>query len=109
MGPSRNDQAGLPLFWARSFSNAPVRSQNSRIARSWAGKSICVSTLSKDMCHSLFTCIVSRPQHEVNGFTFILRARNASVLLLVQPMLDDRREVGGADAGGFARRDAIAA
>src|SRR5437588_76617 len=46
MGPSRKDHFGLPRFFSRSLLKASIRCQKSRMARSWAGKSICVSTLS---------------------------------------------------------------
>src|SRR5581483_49427 len=49
MGPSRKDQRGPPLFFCRSCSNALIFCQNFRTARSWAGKSTCVSTFSNGM------------------------------------------------------------
>src|SRR5262249_25655666 len=39
IGPSRNDQRGLPRFSSFRFSKMPCWSQNARIARSKAGKS----------------------------------------------------------------------
>src|SRR5688572_26887949 len=53
MGPSRNDHFGLPRFCARNLSNAWVRSQNSRMERSRAGKSTWVSTFSSGMAGKL--------------------------------------------------------
>src|SRR5438105_4533629 len=49
MGPSRKDQRSPPLFLMRKSSKMLWRCQKSRTARSAAGKSTCVSTLSNGM------------------------------------------------------------
>src|SRR6476660_1382278 len=49
IGPSRKDQRGLPRFLARNFSKICRSSHQRRVARSRAGKSTWVSTLSKGM------------------------------------------------------------
>src|SRR5262245_61270321 len=46
MGPSRKDHFGLPWFLSTSLRKASISSQKARILRSWAGRSMEVSTFS---------------------------------------------------------------
>src|SRR5437773_466457 len=72
IGPSRKDHFGLPRFLSHRRSKAWMRFQNSTMARSGAGKSTCVSTLSNGIgkpraadAKSLFYGVQQKYRHPV--------------------------------------------
>src|SRR5258708_6157026 len=88
-----------------------MRLQNSRMARSCAGKSICVSTLSNGM--------EERPRGQRRYLSRYVACGSArasampqattALLHVLRPVADDRGEIGGIDVRRLTRRHAVAA